>query len=275
MASVFAPCVEPLRIPVNQSNAQSVFLRQWHWGVTYGMILLAWACLWFLAAATQQVSPILPDWTDLSALLLTSHTHHASYSIILGMWMAMSVAMMLPGYIPILRTYNSLHEARLVPHAGFFTITAGYLAVWVIYSIVMALVNFAIETRTGLWIPHPLEDRVATGLLLAGAGFYQLSPFKDQCLRQCRNPMTIFMARGVGIPGRDFVTGLVFGLWCLGCCWLLMGIGLVAGMMSIAMMGLAMVVITLEKLPDVGRHVTGPLGLVLIAAGCGVMLEWL
>jgi len=260
---------------MTRAGVQSGFVTRWHWGVAYGAILIAWTCLWLLAAAMQHVSPVFPGVDNLAGLLMASHGHHASYSIMLGMWMAMSVAMMLPGYIPVLRTYETLRGAGLAGRVGFVAITSGYLTVWGIYSVVMALVNLALEAGQVVWVTVLGNSWIAACLLLAGAGLYQLSPLKDQCLIRCRNPMTIFLARGLGRPRRDFETGVKFGLWCLGCCWLLMGIGLIAGLMSIAWMGLAMVVITLEKLPDIGRHVTRPLGAVLMAASIGTAMKTL
>ena len=253
-----------------RTGIRSVLLDKWHWGVACGAILMAWVGLWLLAAAMQHASPIVADLDMLIGILLASYGHQAGFSTLLGMWTAMAVAMMLPGHIPVLRTYESLREAGLANRAGFMAITGGDLAVWAVCSVAMTLVNTALIARPVARVVDLAASRCVTCLLLAGAGLYQLSSFRDRCLVHCRHPLIRFLARGLGPARRDFATGAGFGLWCLGCGWLLMGLGLIAGLMSMAWMGLAAVIITLEKLPEIGRHVTCPLGLVLIVTSIGI-----
>ena len=98
--------------------------------------------------------------------------------------------------------------------------------------------------------------------LLALAGAYQFSPAKEACLSKCRRPLAFFMAHWDEGPLRN---GLRLGLVCLGCCWALMALAFVGGVMNLAFMGLATVIMGLEKLPDIGRWLTRPLGVALLA----------
>ena len=109
-----------------------------------------------------------------------------------------------------------------------------------------------------------LKAAAFTGALLIGAGLYQFAALKEACLSRCRAPLTFFMQHFDEGPWRN---GLRLGMDCLGCCWALMLLAFVGGTMNLAFMGLAMVIMTLEKLPEIGRPVTKPLGGALIAAG--------
>lgn len=102
-----------------------------------------------------------------------------------------------------------------------------------------------------------------SALLLAGAGAHQFSALKENCLAKCRAPLSFFMQHYGEGPWRN---GLRLGLVCLGCCWALMALAFVGGVMNLVFMGLATVLMVLEKLPQIGRRITRPLGVALIAA---------
>ncbi|MEC8197413.1 MAG: DUF2182 domain-containing protein, partial [Pseudomonadota bacterium] len=106
-----------------------------------------------------------------------------------------------------------------------------------------------------------------SAFLLTVAGLYQFSPMKEACLSKCRMPMTFFMQHWDEGPWKN---GLRLGLTCLGCCWALMLLAFVGGVMNIVFMGLATLIMIFEKLPDVGRWVTKPLGLVLLCSAAYV-----
>jgi len=103
-----------------------------------------------------------------------------------------------------------------------------------------------------------------SGGLLMLAGAYQFSALKAACLAKCRAPLTFFMQHWEEGAWRN---GLRLGLVCLGCCWALMALAFVGGVMNLAFMGLATAIMVIEKLPDLGRWLTRPLGGVLLAGG--------
>ena len=108
------------------------------------------------------------------------------------------------------------------------------------------------------------RSNALSGALLMGAGAYQFSAIKEACLSKCRMPMTFFMQHWDEGPLRN---GLRLGAVCLGCCWALMLLAFVGGVMNVVFMGLATIIMVFEKLPDLGRYITRPLGGILIAAG--------
>jgi predicted metal-binding membrane protein len=172
-----------------------------------------------------------------------------------SMWWVMMLAMMLPAAAPVILLHGvaSRKSAPDEPAAtGAFL--AGYLAIWGLFSLAAALMQLALE-QSGLLAPMLMaaSGRWLTVLLLVAAGLYQLSPLKEACLRHCRNPAS-FLARHYR-PGRGgaFRLGTIHGAWCLGCCWLLMALLFVGGVMNLAWIALLTLLVAGEKLLPGGR----------------------
>jgi predicted metal-binding membrane protein len=172
----------------------------------------------------------------------------------------LSAAMMLPTALPALATFDDLPSTQ----GDFGRLVGGYLAVWLVFSAVaavaqMGLWQLGLVDQTGLSVNTWLS-----GGLLILAGAYQFSAFKAACVSKCRAPFAFFMQHWPEGPWR---MGLRLGAVCLGCCWALMLLAFVGGVMSLAFMGLATLLMVFEKLPQIGERLTLPLGLALIGAG--------
>lgn len=232
-----------------------------HWVVLFALIGLSWAALYAMAIPPELRSAGVIYGAEFWRSLCTMTPDTAGYLRMVLMWVLMSGAMMAPTALPAFATYDDL--SNVSRHARFSRLVSGYLAVWFGFSILAAglqmilfrsdLVSAFGDSRSGL----------LSGLFLAAAGLYQFSSIKGACLSKCRQPMTFFMQYFEEGPWRN---GVRLGLVCLGCCWALMLLGFVGGVMNIAFMGLALVIMALEKLPDLGRYVTRPLGVVLLGA---------
>jgi len=143
-------------------------------------------------------------------------------------------------------------------------LVGGYLLVWVGFSVFAAAAQM-ILFQAGLLDPFGQSLSTAlSGILLLGAGIYQFSPLKEACLSKCRRPLTFFMQHWDEGPFRN---GLRLGAVCIGCCWALMLLAFVGGVMNLAFMGLATLIMVFEKLPELGRFITRPLGVALCGAG--------
>ena len=247
------------------------FASSSHWFIVYVIILASWCMLWLFTVSSFHHHEFTLSLASFLNLLISTHIHNADFGILFGMWVTMSAGMMLPGFIPVLRTYDDLRSTGSGSFTGFVMLIAGYLAVWIGYSLVMSWIQFSIVSSE---LPALTDIRsswiITVGLLLA-AGFYQLSQIKDACLLRCRNPLLIFIARGEQGTVGSFLTGGYFGIWCVGCCWLLMTICLIGGLMSVVWMGLATVMITLEKLPLFGKYSTWGITSLLFGGSLWVM----
>ena len=241
-----------------------------HWLVLFALILAAWAALYLMAvpAELRGLGEIYGAafWSSLCTLTPDA----AGYARMVAMWALMAAAMMAPTALPAFATYEDL--ARAGAKVRLPRLAAGYLAVWLGFALLAAGAQMALF-RTGLLDPlgRSAAPLLSAGLL-AGAGLYQFSALKEACLSKCRQPLSFFMAHWEAGPWRN---GLRLGLVCLGCCWALMMLAFVGGVMNLAFMGLATVIMVLEKLPEIGRYVSRPLGALLCAAAAGVGLGWI
>jgi predicted metal-binding membrane protein len=158
-------------------------------------------------------------------------------------WTLMMGAMMLPSVAPVAVLYErSVTDNRMLRLAAF---AAGYIVVWGLAG----LPAFAIAALlSSVAMDHPETARyMAAGIFLV-LGLYQVSPLKDRCLSHCRSPFSLLMhyANFHG-PLRDLRAGTHHALYCLGCCWALMLVLVVAGIMNLLVMVVLAAVILVEK----------------------------
>jgi predicted metal-binding membrane protein len=144
---------------------------------------------------------------------------------------------------------------------------AAYLAVWFAFSAAATALQWALQAID--WV-NPMivsSSALLTWLLLLIAGVYQFSPLKKVCLARCRTPLGFLLGEWrPGVSGA-FVMGVRHGLFCVGCCWALMALLFVGGVMNLAWIAALSVVVAIEKLAPHGERLAAALGLVLIVAG--------
>ena len=232
-----------------------------HWLALYAGVLLAWAALYVMATPMDLRGAAELYGAEVLLSLCIATPDAAGYLGLVAMWAIMSAAMMAPTALPALAVYDDL-SART--GGGFGPLVMGYLAVWLGFSVLAAALQLALFSVGYLTVFGDSQSVALSGLLLLMAGGYQFSTLKDACASQCRAPLAFFMDHWDEGAWRN---GLRLGLVCLGCCWALMLLAFVGGVMNLAFMGLAMVLMALEKLPSIGEKITRPLGGLLIAAG--------
>ena len=230
-------------------------LRSALWLGFFGLILWAWWVMYTMAAQMGVVRMNMHDFGPLFA-----------------MWAIMMAAMMGPTFVPTLRTYEDLIGSADGTRGGSLGLIGGYFAAWIGFAAVISAAQVGlIEARMVTRMGRSMSVWFSAGLLIA-AGLYQFTALKDRCLAHCRSPMVQFLTHWR--PG--FIGGLRMGVhhgaYCVMCCWGLMAIGFVGGVMDLKWMGGATVLMTIEKLPDLGRWVTRPVGVALILWGGYVLL---
>ena len=191
-----------------------------------------------------------------------------SFPLVVAMWWAMMVAMMVPRAAPTILLYARVHRHSRdspPPTAAFL---AGYLACWFGFSLFAAWLQIAVTSPLSM----ALDSRDASGALLIAAGLYQLSPFKDACLGRCRSPGQ-FLTRHYrpGALGAARL-GLFHGAYCVGCCWLLMALLFVVGVMNLAWVAALTLLVAAEKLLPGGQWIARVSGAALIVWGAALLL---
>jgi predicted metal-binding membrane protein len=237
---------------------------------------LAWAWLWLGAGMVPRADldifgpPAVPA-ASMPGMTMDGEPGWAAGRLLLvfSMWWVMMVAMMLPAAAPIILLYARAAGSRAgepPPATGHFL--AGYLAVWGLFSLAAALLQSALQAW-GALSPMTMDSaaRWLSAAILVAAGLYQLTPLKEACLSRCRNPAAL-LARHYR-PGRAGALrlGAIHGAYCVGCCWLLMALLFVGGVMNLAWIALLSVLVAAEKLLPGGRYVALAAGLAFIAWG--------
>lgn len=190
------------------------------------------------------------------------------------MWLAMMVAMMLPSSLPMLLLYRRAVVFRGERRATLlvWTMACAYFVVWTLFGIAAYAAGIGIASAA---MQVPAVSRsipAAAGVSLIVAGIYQLSPWKAACLEHCRDPLSL-VARHLHPGWRGAIAlGAHHGLFCTGCCWALMLMQLVIGVMNLGAMAAVAVVIALEKLLARGPVIARLVGTASIVAGLWFLL---
>jgi len=192
------------------------------------------------------------------------------------MWVTMMVAMMLPSAAPMILLVATIHRRRREranPAAPTAIFAAGYLLVWTAFSAAAALAQWGLHGAALLSPAMASTSPVFSGVLLIVAGAYQWLPVKSACLHRCRSPLSFLGSEWrEGIAGA-VVMGFRHGLFCLGCCWALMTLLFVAGVMSPLWVAAIAGLVLLEKVARAGVVVGKIAGLVLFAWGGWMLVQ--
>jgi predicted metal-binding membrane protein len=208
------------------------------------------------------------------ASLCRSPMSEAGIETTVAMWGLMSVGMMLPTASPIIGAYFTLASGQplRISSRNIWGLIGGYVTVWLVFSVGAGFMQWGLARHDLLSAYGMSASAPLSVTLLLVAGVYQFSTIKAACLSRCRSPLAFFMSEWRDRLAGAFRMGLRHGLDCLGCCWVLMLLAFVGGTMNLIWMGLATALMTLEKLPSIGRLLTKPVGALLIL--CAAYLAW-
>src|ERR1700674_1913712 len=190
------------------------------------------------------------------------------------MWAVMMVAMMVPSAAPMILAFLTVNHrrqtaARPLAPAGIFLF--GYLAVWTANSAVATLAQWGLHKAALLSSTMAATSPVLSGGLLIAAGVFQWTPLKRACLQGCRSPLNFLMSEWRdGVRGA-FVMGLRHGSYCVGCCWVLMALLFVAGVMNLLWVAVIALFVMAEKTLPRGELLGHVTGVALVAAGVGLI----
>ncbi len=244
------------------------------------VLLVAFAWIYLLVLAAQMTmapsvpsAPAMPDMPGMAAMAMEPVTASppsvATFSLTALMWWVMMIGMMLPSAVPIVLLFGGVQRRQLAaesPALRVAVFTLGYLVVWGAFSLVAAAAQWGL---TALAMLAPMELTITSAwlgvLLVALAGIYQLTPLKNVCLRHCRAPAEYLSSHWRRGTAGAFRMGIEHGAYCVGCCWLLMALLFVVGVMNLLWVAAIAVFVLLEKLVPRGELVARASGVALLA----------
>ena len=241
-------------------------------GGLLGVTLLAWAYLLLGAGMTMDTMPAMDA-------MPASTPWSPGYAVLVAaMWAMMMVAMMLPSAAPMILLYATVGRRRRaqgqpVADAGMFA--AGYVAVWVGFSLAMTMVQWGLDTLALLSPAMATTSFALTGAVLVAAGAYQWTPLKLACLRRCQSPLAFLIEHWREGRRGSLSMGLRHGLFCAGCCWALMLLLFVGGLMDLLWIAGIAIYVLLEKTVPAGPWLGRAAGLLLVAWGGRILCSLL
>jgi predicted metal-binding membrane protein len=234
-------------------------------GGLLAITLVAWAYIGYLAwrmptmeGAMAMAMPQMQAWGILDVVLT------------FVMWAIMMVAMMVPSVAPMILLFATIHRKRREQYHPFMptmVFLAGYVLVWTGFSLVATLAQWGLHSLALLSPMMVSTSPILGGLILVVAGVSQWTPLKSTCLTHCRSPLGFLMTGWREGPRGALVMGLHHGGYCVGCCWALMVLLFVAGVMNLLWVATIAAFVLVEKVLPRGDLVGRVAGGVLVLAG--------
>jgi predicted metal-binding membrane protein len=236
-------------------------------------IIVAWLYLFHLSRAMPGM-----NMADMPGMAM-SHEHVwgvVDVVLLFVMWTVMMIAMMVPAAAPMVLTFVMVQRKRrerdwaAVPTAVFLL---GYAVVWTGYAAAAALAQWRLHEADLLSGAMTSSSAWLGGVLFLVAGVFQWTPLKQACLSKCRSPLSFVMTEWRDGPAGAFVMGVRHGAYCVACCWALMALLFVAGVMNLLWVaGLAVFVLAERVLPG-GPAASRGVGALLVATGIGILVR--
>jgi predicted metal-binding membrane protein len=246
-----------------------------------GLAALAWAYVLWLAADMDMGGMDMSDFRMIPAGIgimapALSPWSGMEFAFVFAMWAVMMIGMMMPSAAPMILIYARLgRQAAVVdnPFAATGWFVAGYLLAWIGFALIATTAQWALDRAALLDSTMTSASSVLGGGVLIAAGIYQWTRLKDLCLAKCQSPFLFIQQLGGFRRDATGATllGLRHGAYCVGCCWVLMALLFVGGVMNVLWIALLALLVLLEKLLSFGRWIARAAGIALMAAGAWLL----
>ncbi|OGX34048.1 MAG: hypothetical protein A3C36_04075 [Omnitrophica WOR_2 bacterium RIFCSPHIGHO2_02_FULL_52_10] len=254
-------------------QAVSNLPRRDFWTITGslgGITILSWIYLLLMARDMSH-----PESLCMAAMRLQDWDA-GYFGMMFAMWTIMMVGMMVPSAAPMILIYAAVarkaqHQGTPIAPAGAFT--AGYIFMWTVFSLCATLAQWLLD-KAALLSPMMVANSPKFGAaLLMAAGVYQWLPVKDNCLRHCRSPFHFISSHWRPGNAGAFRMGIKHGAFCIGCCWILMLLLFVGGVMNILWIAAITIFVLLEKVMPLGNQGGKISGILMFITGALMLFK--
>jgi predicted metal-binding membrane protein len=210
-----------------------------------------------------------------SAWMMTPRWDAPHLLLLWAMWAVMMIGMMLPSASPVLLLYGAMARRSTQPFSErwIYAFAAGYLVVWAVFSVAATALQRALATALVVTPMMEIASPLIAAALLFLAGVYQLTPLKLACLRTCQSPLGFLMSTWRDGLSGAFRMGLQHGAYCVGCCWALMLLLFVGGVMNLTVIAALTAFVAFEKVARFGAYGARISGVLLIVAAFWMALR--
>jgi len=247
------------------------------------LIALAWSYVLWLVADMDMGGMDMSGFRMIPAGMglmkpATAPWSAIEFAFVFAMWAVMMIGMMIPSATPMILLYarvggQAANSAMALAATWWFA--AGYLLVWIAFAFAATLAQWGLEQASLLTPTMAGASGVFGGIVMIAAGLYQWMPLKDACLRQCQAPW-LFIQRHGGFRGDArgaLVLGARHGMYCVGCCWALMALLFVGGVMNVLWIAAITIFVLAEKVVPAGRALSRIAGVGFFAWGVWLLTQ--
>lgn len=231
--------------------------------------LLSWLWLISLSRGMYDNNPAAMPGMAMPMLMPSSWVG-ATFGLTFAMWWVMMIGMMLPSAAPMILMFATVNRNKRASGQEFVPVsvfTLGYLLVWGCFSAGATLAQWALDELAMRSALLSTTGPVLGGGLLIAAGVYQFTPLKQACLSHCRSPLTFVLNDWRDGRVGALRMGIAHGTFCLGCCWVLMALLFVVGVMNLPLVAAVAAFVFVEKLLPGGAWIGRLGGGAMVALG--------
>ena len=208
--------------------------------------------------------PMSPEWTATDFVLLFL------------MWLVMMIAMMTPSVAPLILIFAKVNRQRKHEERVFVSsiyLMTGYFLVWAVFSLAATLLQWLLQQVSLLNPEMKTTSKILGSAILIMSGIFQFTPLKKTCLKYCRTPLGFVLQHWKEGKSGALKMGMENGLYCVGCCWMLMVLLFVAGIMNLLWVALIALFVLIEKISPGVKWIPYVAGLVLIVYGILLLIR--
>ena len=236
-----------------------------------GVILVAWAYMFYMARDMTATMGTQGPMMGMDMAMPDPRSWGAvDMAFIFLMWVVMQVAMMIPSASPMILMFAKLNRQREGERSHLFSTLIfffGYVLVWAAFSVGATIAQWGMHDAALLSPMMVSTSPILGGVILIAAGVFQFTPLKQACLHRCRSPLGFFLTEWREGRRGALLMGLRHGAFCVVCCWLLMALLFVAGVMNLLWIAVIAVYVLIEKVAPRGHLISRAIGVLVIAWG--------
>ena len=210
------------------------------------------------------------------AMPMTAKWQWTDFVLLFLMWFVMMIAMMTPSVAPLVIVFGMINRKRQQSQSPFVSsgyLLIGYFLVWAAFSLFATLLQWLLQ-KISLLNPEMITtSKILGGVILISAGIFQFTPLKNTCLHYCRTPISFIHQYWKNGKSGALRMGIQNGFYCLGCCWILMLLLFVSGIMNILWIAIISLFVLLEKVFPTAKIISAAAGIALITYGIIILLQ--
>ena len=233
------------------------------------LVILSWYYL-YLMTLSMDTDMSMDSSLNIFLMPMTGNWTMNDFIVMFLMWSIMMFAMMMPSTFVFLKIFGMMRsnmKSAKHPLLELYLISFTYILIWTIFSIFATLLQYYLHNSGMIDMMGMLKHEMVAGIALIFAGAFQFSSLKNACLEKCRNPLSFIMGKNINNLGDVAKLGLAHGIFCLGCCWALMLLLFINGVMNLLWIVAITIAVLAEKILPFEKLTSRFFGAVLVVWG--------